>query len=492
MKANEMKNLKFQFRTMNTKKITFVSAGIKVPKKESSKKCLYLNYGMLGLATNLHKKGYNVKMYQGDYNSVDTTLSKIGDTVDTNYPIFLSVPSFLALSWAEEFVKKAKKIYNTKIVLGGRWTIDNNLEWIKNKLPDVDFFSLGCPDDVIDKLIFPENWETYASPQKYSAPFGHLEYTLLNDFQKYQPVIEVSRGCGSGCEFCLESKFKLCGMKKPAEIIEEAKYLAKIYNDNSLNIYFEASHFNPKKEWAIEFAKLYKKSNANFKWRCTSRVDTFKPEIAKILSETNLKVVDLGLESASIDQLERMNKSRNPKEYLNKAAELIKTMSEVGIWAKLNILLYAGETSKTIEETTAWLAKNKCNFKGISANPLSIYRNGSQTQSFIDEVETISQIKVSPSKLEELEKNGITYPDLSCEISYEKAKKIAKELAKKFMSPQDFSDLKEICYTSRIKTEKKKTALHKKLEIRSQSDNSKLHIIHIKTYKNQMVKATNY
>ena len=485
----KQENLKTEFSAMDTKYITFISAGIEKPKKESSKKCLYLNYGMLGLATNLHKKGYKVKMYQGDYDRVDTTLSKIGDTVDTNYPIFLSVPSFLALSWAKEFVKKAKKKYNTKIVLGGRWTIDNNLDWIKNKLPDVDFFSLGCPDDVIDKLIFPENWKNYASQQNYSAPFGHLEYTLLNDFQKYQPVIEVSRGCGSGCEFCLERKFKPCGMKEPVEIIEEAEYLAKVYNDNSLNIYFEASHFNPKKEWAKKFAELYKKSNANFKWRCTSRVDTFKPEIAKILSETNLKVVDLGLESASLDQLERMNKSRNPKEYLNKAAELIKTMAEVGIWAKLNILLYAGETSKTIEETKTWLEKNKCNFKGISANPLSIYLNGNQTQSFIDEVGKLSHINVSTEKREELEENGITYPDLSSEIPYEKAKEISKEMAEKFMSPQDFTDLKEVCYTPRInKIENRKPALHKKFRIRMLSHNSKLHI---KIHKKKMVKVTN-
>ena len=170
MKTQEMKNQNNRFSVMDAKKITFVSAG-NTPKKKSSENCLYLNYGLLGLATNLHAKGYEVKMYQGDYDSVDTTLSKIGDTVDTNYPIFLSVPSFLALSWAEEFVKKAKEKYNTKIVLGGRWTIDNNLEWIKNKMPDVDFFSLGCPDDVIEKLIDPE---------KDSLRF----YELGNHYQK--------------------------------------------------------------------------------------------------------------------------------------------------------------------------------------------------------------------------------------------------------------------------------------------------------------------
>lgn len=450
MKTQEMKNQPTKFSAMDTKKITFVSAGIKILKKESSKNCLYLNYGLLGLATNLYKKGYEVKMYQGDYDSVDITLSKIGDTVDTKYPIFLSVPSFLALSWAEEFVKKAKDKYSTKIVLGGRWTIDNNLEWIKRKMPDVDFFSLGCPDDVIEKLIYPENWEKYYSQQKYSTPFGHLEYTLLHDFEKYQPVIEVCRGCGMGCNFCLENKFKLCGLKAPTEIIEEAEYLAKIYNDNSLNIYFEASHFCPDVKWAEEFAELYQKRNANFKWRCTTRVDTFNPEAIEFLSKTNLKLVDLGLESASVNQLKTMEKSKKPEKYLEKAEKLIETLAVHGIWAKLNILLYAGETLDTLSETQKWLDNNKNNIKGISANPLSIYRNGEETQPFITHVEDTSGIKLSPSKYEELEKDGITYPDLSIDISYETAKELSRTIACKYMSRKDEEDLKSICYRPRV------------------------------------------
>ena len=450
MKTQEMKNQPNKFSAMDTKRITFVSAGIKIPKKESSINCLYLNYGLLGLATNLHEKGCEVKMYQGDYDSVETTLSKIGDTVDTNYPIFLSVPSFLALSWAEEFVKKAKDKYNTKIVLGGRWTIDNNFEWIKRKMPDVDFFSLGCPDDVIEELIYPENWEKYSNQQTYSTPFGHLEYTILHDFEKYQPVIEVCRGCGMGCDFCLENKFKLCGLKTPTEIIEEAEYLAKIYNDNSLNIYFEASHFCPDEKWAEEFAELYQKRNANFKWRCTTRVDTFRPQTVELLSKTNLKVVDLGLESASIKQLKTMKKSEIPVIYLDKAEKLIKTLAQYGIWAKLNILLYAGETIETLSDTQEWLERNKNYIKGISANPLSIYRNGDETQPFITHVEDTSGIKLSPSKYEELEKDGITYPDLSNDISYETAIKLSQKLARKYMSRKDEEDLKSICYRPRV------------------------------------------
>ena len=69
---------------------------------------------------------------------------------------------------------------------------------------------------------------------------------------------------------------------------------------------------------------------------------------------------------------------------------------------------------------------------------------------FIKDVEDASGIKLSQSKYEELEKDGITYPDLSNDISYETAIKLSQKLARKYMSRKDKEDLKSICYRPRI------------------------------------------
>lgn len=59
-----------------------------------------MNYGLLGLATNVYNKGYkNVKMFQGDFKTIETILHEIEmckiDLRKLKYPVFISIPSFL-------------------------------------------------------------------------------------------------------------------------------------------------------------------------------------------------------------------------------------------------------------------------------------------------------------------------------------------------------------------------------------------------------------
>lgn len=97
--------------------ILMVAAGMKKKKKEfmnEDTENLYLNYGMLGLATLLYDRGYSgVKMFQGDFKSPKKVLDEImqeGILVKSlSYPVFLSIPSFFAISWAKEFVEILKK-----------------------------------------------------------------------------------------------------------------------------------------------------------------------------------------------------------------------------------------------------------------------------------------------------------------------------------------------------------------------------------------------
>lgn len=64
---------------------------------------LYLNYGLLGLASLLYEKGFHgVRMFQGDFKEIEELLQEIHDDgIDVQsleYPVFLSIPSFFALS----------------------------------------------------------------------------------------------------------------------------------------------------------------------------------------------------------------------------------------------------------------------------------------------------------------------------------------------------------------------------------------------------------
>lgn len=400
-----------------------VAAGMKKKKKDfvhNEIENLYLNYGVLGLATQLYNDGYqNVKMFQGDFKKISDVLEEIekaGIVIEElETPVFISIPSFFAVEWAKEFIYEIKRINtNIKVIVGGRWVVDTNAEWIRKKMPYIDCIS--------------------------HKAFGLLNYAQLNNFQKYQPTIEISRGCGNKCEFCLEKDYPVSKL----DVIVEAKEVCDIYKYKKLNFYFQASIFNPTIQWAEEFAKYYTEYDMEFKWRFETRVDTINLEAIKILSKVGLKVIDLGLESASIEQIVKMNKSKNPEQYLKKAEALLKVLHEYQVWPKLNILLYLGETLQTIEESKGWLDKNKEYIKGVSVNPFILYLNGNNQKEFFDFIE---QETGSPVNRKELEKNGFLYINLSKEIPIEKAKQLSKEISDRYMSLEDYLQLKSICYS---------------------------------------------
>lgn len=440
---------------MTSETILMIASGMKQQKKpylNNSVENIYLNYGLLGLGSVLFEKGYtHVNMFQGDSKTIQEILSEIKiagvDIKKLKYPVFVSIPSFFAISWALEFISEIKiENPSIKVILGGRWVLDKNLDWCKEKFKEVDYFSKGCPDLTVDQLLDPINWSNYQPSQNIAHPFDKFNYNILNNFKLYQPVIEICRGCGRGCEFCLEKHYPVSNIKSAEAVMLEAKAICKIYETDDLNFYFEASIFNPTVEWATKFLELYKTNNMKFNWRFETRVDTIDINSLEMLSMAGLKVIDLGLESASACQLEKMKKCSDVQMYLAKADVLLHKMYEVGIWSKLNVLLYIGETLNTINETTAWLNERKIYIKGISVNPLMVYLNGEQTDDFIEYIKHQTRLAVDEKSLNEF---GYTQIHLSNEISIQKSHDITNELMEKFMLHEDYLLLKNICYTKR-------------------------------------------
>lgn len=431
-----------------------IASGMFRAKKERQRESsLYLNYGLLGLLSNLKAKGYDAVMFQGDYKSIDTIIEEIENTginvTDGDYTFLLSVPSFLSMDWAVAFTERVKTAAPTnKVIVGGRWVLDNNLQWVKDKFKDcADAYSLGCPDEIVELFADCERWNELEVSRQYQHQFYHLDYTLLHNYRHYQPVLEISRGCGRGCEFCLEKSFAVCPLTPPEDIFRQIHELEQIYETGDLNIYFESSVFLPSVSWSTRFKELYAETESCFKWRCTTRVDAANSTAFSLLADAGLKVVDFGLESASPTQLRNMGKTSNPELYLQKAENIIKILSEKGVWSKLNILLYAEETLETYGQTKEWLAGHKPYIKGISANPLTIYLNGTEsTLAYCDEIEQKTSCRVNR---EELLVKGYVYTDLSPSISKEHALELCKELGDLMMTEKDYTDLKEVCYKGR-------------------------------------------
>lgn len=425
------------------RKIIAVSAGQMLYKKDNSiltKRIKYLNYGLLGLVTILNENlSIDITMFQADDLLPTELFEEIitsGININDCECLLLSIPSFYSISWCKEFCALIKDNYHVKIIAGGRWVVDGNKIWLNKKIGNIDEYIEGFGEQKLYRLLGGND-----SIVKDGAThcFKKLDYTLLYKYQQYQPSIEISRGCGAGCYFCADKNNQRLPNKSVNDIIIELDDLDNLYQKYS--VYFEAPHFVFEKEWTKELCHKLCNRNNNTTWRCTSRVESIPLDKLKELSESGLKVIDIGLESASIEQLYKMGKSKYPEKYIKRTERILEVCSKFNIWVKLNILLYAGETYKTIGETEKWLTKNKDLIKDISVSSLVYYKNSEDISKFIKQGATIPNDQ-------SLEDQGYVNLNLSNEISYLTAKKYTKSLPKIVANMRDYYDIKSISYFS--------------------------------------------
>ena len=229
-------------------------------------------------------------------------------------------------------------------------------------------------------------------------------------------------------------------------MIKGLKSITSTYSEQELNVFFQSSIFNPSIHWATEFSELYKNEGLRINWRCQTRVDCLSREVLEHLASSGLRVIDLGLESASERQLLALGKTKSPKQYLEKAEQFIQYSHDLGIFVKLNVMLYAGETEKTVSETLKWLRGNRRYFKGISANPFYVYGHGNKGQSFLREV---SKLGATPVDTDSLANRGYARLNLSKDIDYATAVRICDDIQREFMDAKDYFDLKAFTYFPR-------------------------------------------
>lgn len=418
-------------------KICAVSAGMLEPKKGNEpfrRAHRYLNYGLLGLASRLQCE---VPVYHGHFDSPERFLSR-NTTIRDAQIVLLSVPSFYALPWAERFVSHLGSFERRpEIHIGGRWVVDKNFELVSSRFPrDVHIHS-GLGEDWVDRLGARLSGSPVDEERAASSP---LNYDLLVDREAFQPSVEVSRGCGLGCTFCEEADVPLTPLKRPSVLLDEIESILESYGDDR-NFYFESSMFAPSTSWVQDFVAEYGRRGLRFLWRTETRVDVLGSDKLQHLASAGLKVIDLGLESGSPEQLRKMGKSQDPLSYLRRAEELLKACRTVNIWAKANVLLYPGETARTVDETRTFLRANADAIYGVSTYPVVVY--GAEERARFFEALYCSQGAIG---LRRTSWDGVWDVDLSSEIDAVDAKNIALGMARDFMPARNYFNLKQFSY----------------------------------------------
>ena len=117
---------------------------------------LYLNYGALSLATKLSVAGHDTVLVHGEHQPPAEILEAIlaAGQLPSRYPLMLSIPSYYALPWAQEFCRHAKgRDPDCKIVVGGRWVVGPDPEWFRRIMPEADHVVPGLGESIIESLL---------------------------------------------------------------------------------------------------------------------------------------------------------------------------------------------------------------------------------------------------------------------------------------------------------------------------------------------------
>lgn len=431
--------------------VQFVSAGLFKPKKRDHaliRRQLFLNYGALSLATAISRAGYKTSLRHGGHDDPEIFAECLflEGRLPSTQPLMVSIPSFYALAWTQIFCRAVKRRdVATRIVIGGRWVTSPDPHWLKQLIPEADIIIPGLGEAAIWQVLGEANLPTMTTVGDQPPQFA-LRHSLVDEFLKYQPSLETSRGCGMGCAFCEERAIPLSPLIAPETLVDILATTQNEYGGKEIRPYLESSFFLPNARWAANLHNAMDRHHLRVQWRCETRVDGLKPDTLAALAASGLKVLDLGLESASITQIKAMKKSRHPDRYLQAASQLLEGCMANGIWVKINILLYGGETMQTIAETREWLDMHVQAIKGVSVGPVVVYGPPIQAMPFLDELIAMGARPVDPGSAAEC---GITQIHLSRELDAYDAEQISLDLSRRYMSANDYFDLKQFSYYPR-------------------------------------------
>lgn len=358
-----------------------------------------------------------LKLPQNEWLALNDSFEKgLFEYIRKNFPSFLDMLyedvknyDYIGLSilkrnshFSFSLARKLKEIFPLKkIIIGGPETFHLSL---KNKLDNKYSWVIGEGELALLKILNERSTEIQSFEEIENLdtlPFLNFDCLGMDNYSKSIPLLS-SRGCKFGCNFCSERKlYKKFRQHSPRYMSDLIKYLSDKHNINTF--IFCDSLINYSNAWIEEFCRNLLKNCPKVKWEAQMRVDKdFNPNLGSLMKESGCYNLFIGLESASDNVLQKMNKGFSSET----ALIFFKKLRESSLQFEISLIFgYPGENESDFNDTLNFVVKNRKIIPKIAqVNPFVDYFSNSNNLSVSAEAKSrISRF------LQVLEKEKIRY-----------------------------------------------------------------------------------
>lgn len=345
---------------------------------------------------------------------IDRYFARLGHLFDqldlASYDVIGTSTYTTSLSSSLWVLRRAKEQRpEIKTVMGGGVFADDlaldsdNLQILLAEYPWIDHVVLGEGEMLFKQILDgPFSHKRVVSIADLEGKTMSMENVPTPDFSDftleryYNLTIEGARSCPFQCSFCSETIQWGDYRKKPIEkFVEQVLELKRRHGISEF--FMGDSLMNP---YLIPFADALMKQNASILYDGYLRADrpVTNKKFVHAWAESGLYRVRLGIESASINVLNAMDKKTSPQVI----SEVLKTLAAYGIRTTTYwIVGFPGETEQDFQETCDFIRANYRNIYELEAHPYYYYPYGQvgsrlyQCESvYPDEVTNLTKFKV--------------------------------------------------------------------------------------------------
>ncbi len=272
---------------------------------------------------------------------------------DSYVGISVTTPTYQkGLKLARELKQKSQRI---KTILGGYHTKGQGSLIIKNH-PEIDFVVEGEGEKGIVKILEGGTdriiiGEPLTSEELSSIGIKDLLNLNLGYFQTIRQLGRINyistRGCPYSCSFCASSG--RLTKKSTEKIADDLEILAE---KGFREISIQDNYFGYSPQRIMEICNEILGRGIKIDWDCQTRVESMQDEsLLRLMADAGCSASYIGIENFHPEVLRRMNKTKNPEDYLRMAKKAIQNMFVAGINPYVNLQIGLHYENKEIRQT---------------------------------------------------------------------------------------------------------------------------------------------